>query len=63
MLNIESTLWKLRTFPGGSAYVTQKASGVTRYANRSELPSNARLSEMTERQFDRVCREAFHGNA
>lgn len=60
MLNIESALWKLRTAPGGMAYVTQKTSGVTRYVNRSELPSNDTLADMNEKRFNAIMRRAFH---
>ncbi len=59
-MKIESKLWKMVAFIGHGVRITQKASGVTRYVNRSEIPSDHRLAMMSEKQFDRVCREAFH---
>ena len=59
-MNIESKLWKIVSIIGQGVRITQKTSGVTRFVNRSELPSDYDLAMMSEKQFDRVCREAFH---
>lgn len=62
MISIDSKLWSVRSLNcGGSVHITQRASRAIRTVNRSELPSDAALAAMSERQFDKVCREAFHG--
>jgi hypothetical protein len=60
-MNIETPLWTLISFNEGYVHVIQKASGTTRTVSRGHIPSVETLAAMTERQFNRVCREAFHG--
>lgn len=62
-MNIESKLWKLIYLNDAYVKVLQKASGVYRTAARNVLPSDMVLTQMTERQFDKMCREVFHGAA
>lgn len=61
MMNIESKLWKLESFNGAYVHILQKASGAMHTVSRGTLPSDNALAMMHEKQFDKVCREAFHG--
>jgi hypothetical protein len=62
-MNIESKLWKIRAVAPHMVMVIQKASGATRYATESHFPSTDALAVMSEKRFDKVCREVFHGLA
>lgn len=59
-MNVESKLWKVVAYNAAYASITQKASGVTRTVSRGSLDSTDAIAAMTERQFDKMCREAFH---
>lgn len=63
MLSVDSKLWSVRGFNAGGVHITQRASGAIRTVSRGVLPSDSALAAMTERQFDAVCREAFHDAA
>lgn len=59
---IRSTdLWSLRCFNGMYAYITQRASGVTRTCSRGDLPMPSKLDGLSDYQFNRMCSEVFHG--
>jgi hypothetical protein len=60
-MDIESKLWRVVSYNAAYAHITQKASGVIRTVSRSALPSVDALAQMKEQQFNRICREAFHG--
>jgi hypothetical protein len=62
-MNIESKLWKIRASAPHMIAIIQKASGAMRFVTQSHLPALAELAAISERQFDRVCREAFHSAA
>jgi hypothetical protein len=61
MLSIDSKLWRLRSYTGTFAYITQIASQEIRLVSRGILPSADALAAMTEKEFDKTMREAFHG--
>jgi hypothetical protein len=63
MLNVSSKLWQVRSYNDAYADITQIASKTIRVVARSKLPSAERIAAMTERQFDSMCREAFHNAA
>ncbi len=58
LMNIESKLWKLKAYAPHAIAVIQKASNVAHYVTESRIPHE--LAAMSERQFDAVCRKAFH---
>jgi hypothetical protein len=60
-MNIESKLWKIVSYNDGYATILQKASGVLHTVPRCELPSVDALAAANEITFNRICREAFHG--
>jgi hypothetical protein len=62
-MNVESKLWKVVSRNDAYAHITQKASGTIRTVSRGTLPSVERIAAMSERQFDSLCREAFHSAA
>lgn len=59
-MNVESKLWKIVSV-GVQVAILQKASGRQRFVTIGDIPNLNALAAMTERQFDRVCRNAFHG--
>jgi hypothetical protein len=59
-MNIESKLWKVVWY-GYQIAVLQKASGTQRFVSIGKFPNSEALAAMSERQFNRLCREAFHG--
>lgn len=61
MIDVETKLWRAKEIGHGQLLVTQKASGVSRTVSRGKLPSVEAVAAMHERRFDRLCREAFHG--
>ena len=61
MLSVDSKLWSVRSYNDAYAHITQRASKTIRTVARSKLPSAERIAAMTERQFDNMCRAAFHG--
>ncbi len=60
LMNIESKLWKLKAYAPHAIAVIQKASNVAHYVTESRIPPFDELAAMSERQFDAVCRKAFH---
>lgn len=61
MMSIDSKLWRVRSYNVAYATIEQRASGIARVVSRCDLPSAERLAAMSEKQFDRACRAAFHG--
>lgn len=62
-MSIDSKKWALRSYDGGlTVTITDRATGESRIAPRSDLPSVAALAAMTERAFDAACRDAFDNN-
>jgi hypothetical protein len=59
-MNIDSSLWSVRSYGDGSAHITQRSTGNIRTVNRSTLPSVDDLAQMHELKFNRIMREAFH---
>jgi hypothetical protein len=59
-MNIESKLWKVVSY-GMQIAVLQKASGTQRFVTIGKFPNSETLAAMSERQFDRLCRDTFHG--
>ena len=60
MMNVESKLWKVYVPMGCQIAVLQKASGMQLYVTIGKFPNFETLAAMTERQFDKICRNAFH---
>lgn len=60
-MNIDSKLWSVRSYNDGYAHITQRASGTIRTVARCTLPSINALAMMHELRFNRIMREAFHG--
>ena len=60
-MNIESKLWKVYSPVGCQIAVLQKTSGMQRFVTIGKFPNSEALAAMSEQQFNRICREAFHG--
>lgn len=59
-MSVESKLWKVSNPLGCQIAVLQKASGMQRFVTVGKFPNFEALAAMSERQFDKACREAFH---
>ncbi len=61
MLSIDSKLWQVRYLNTAQLGIIQRASGVMRIFGHSALPDRDTLASVSETRFDRLCRDAFHG--
>lgn len=60
-MNIESRLWHVISYNDAYANIIQKSTGVLHAVTRGKLPDTHTLAMASEAKFDRICREAFHG--
>lgn len=58
-MNIDSKKWQVRSNGDDFADLYCKAALTSRTVRIADLPSAERLAAMPEREFNRVCKEAF----
>lgn len=58
-MDIDSKKWRLRSDGFGGIQIECKAAMTVRTVRADTLPSHNQLATMHEREFNRVCMEAF----